>query len=393
MFSAFTAVGQALYADKHDSWLCCDKEEQEPLEDCNCTDRVHDFPGWTSRQPLPSPWYSGYLSYDFEGRTIHTHYILVLAEEDDDPYEEKPLLYWSNGGPGASSMFGLLSELGPLILSDESLKTDEYRNTGIPTPIYNPYSWSKLGHIVLIDQPAPVGFSYCEMNNTTTESGLTEEGHDSDVKDSPVDCAGLGWTDELAASNAFTALQTFYKQYPKFLGKDLYLTGESYAGIYIPTLARAILQANDKQDDDTDDNVTLPLKGFAVGDGCLGTETGICQILDPDSFDFWYLFFLAGHNQIPLNSFQDILRACQPFDDQMEFVQKFPNTDICKAAVEKAQQEAGGVYAYGLYDDCTYRNGMMKRTHQLSYGHQGLKVPLTGGLNDYPCGGDVSVAW
>lgn len=206
-------------------------------------DRMTTIPGWN--QPLPSPWYSGYLKYELEGRQVHTHYVMVQAEDNGDSGEEElPLIYWSNGGPGASSLFGLLTEIGPLLLSEESLKTDEYRATGIPTPQYNPFTWSRLGSLLIIDQPAPVGFSYC--NNDT-------ESHS---------CGGIAWTDELTSLNAYTALQTFYKtKFPCLSQKPLYLTGESYAGIYIPTLARRIVQ---------DANSTLQLQGFAVGDGCLG---------------------------------------------------------------------------------------------------------------------------
>jgi serine carboxypeptidase-like clade I len=203
-------------------------------------DKMTSFPGWN--QPLPSAWYSGYLDYELEGRQVHTHYVLVQAEDIGD--EELPLIYWSNGGPGASSLFGLLTEIGPLLLSEESLKTDDYRATGIPTPQYNPFTWTRLGSLLIIDQPAPVGFSYC--NNDT-------ESHS---------CGGIAWTDELTSLNAYTALQTFFTtKFPCLSQKKLYLTGESYAGIYIPTLARRIVH---------DTNSTLQLEGFAVGDGCLG---------------------------------------------------------------------------------------------------------------------------
>jgi serine carboxypeptidase-like clade I len=176
-------------------------------------DKIHSLPGWN--QPLPSPWYSGYLNYELEGRQIHTHYVLVRAEDDED--SSKPLIYWSNGGPGASSLFGLLTELGPLQLSDWSLDTPEYKATGIPTLYYNPWSWSRLGSILIFDQPAPVGFSFC---------------NDDDVKNaSSTSCGGLSWTDELASQNVYLALQEFYKTHPCLQSVDLYLTGESYAGI------------------------------------------------------------------------------------------------------------------------------------------------------------------
>jgi hypothetical protein len=56
-------------------------------------DRMMTFPGWN--QPLPSRWFSGYLDYEFQGQQVHTHYVLVEAEQiGDDPVEEKPLIYW-----------------------------------------------------------------------------------------------------------------------------------------------------------------------------------------------------------------------------------------------------------------------------------------------------------
>ena len=51
-------------------------------------DKIHSLPGFD--QPLPSDWYSGYLEYDLEGRQVHTHYVLVRAENNDE--DTKPLV-------------------------------------------------------------------------------------------------------------------------------------------------------------------------------------------------------------------------------------------------------------------------------------------------------------
>jgi serine carboxypeptidase-like clade I len=160
-----------------------------------------------------------------------------------------------DGGPGASSMFGLLTELGNLLFSDNSLRTNEYRATGIPTPIYNPNSWTRLGHLLSFDQPAPIGFSYC---GTDDPNNITH----------PHSCDGIVWDDTLTAQAAHRAMIAFYNKFPSFYDVDLYLTGESYAGIYIPTLAREIVQNNVNHSP----AISSKLRGFAVGDGCLGNR-------------------------------------------------------------------------------------------------------------------------
>ena len=63
--------------------------------------------------PLPSAQYSGYLSFkDPAGSNtiIHYHYWLSLSE-NKNPYAD-PLIYWSNGGPGCSSLEGTFFEGG-----------------------------------------------------------------------------------------------------------------------------------------------------------------------------------------------------------------------------------------------------------------------------------------
>lgn len=207
-----------------------------------------------------------------------------------------------------------------------------------------------------------MGFSYC---NTLEEHARN-----------PHSCGGIVWTDELAAEAAFKALLAFYDKFPVFSSHrhDLYLVGESYAGIYIPTLARQIVRYNTNQ---TNTSRILPLVGFAVGDGCLGTNTGICNVLNPDNpyaFDVWNIVFLAGHGQIPMSTFREVMHACHHSHNNndngksghpsethtVDWATLFlrgtelssnelvdQNNADCRAALKRVDEQVGGVYAYG----------------------------------------------
>ena len=79
----------------------------------------------------------------------------------------------------------------------------------------------------------------------------------------------------------------FFKAYPEFSKNDFYITGESYAGIYVPTLANRIVDGN---------AAGLPfinLKGIAVGDGCIGNAVGTCG--DGGDADQILVDFFYGH--------------------------------------------------------------------------------------------------
>jgi carboxypeptidase C (cathepsin A) len=64
-------------------------------------------------------------------------------------------LIWLQGGPGASSQFGAFTELGPIRI--EKGKAKNFHS-----------SWNIFGHLLFIDQPLNVGFSYMQGNRTGT---------------------------------------------------------------------------------------------------------------------------------------------------------------------------------------------------------------------------------
>ncbi|KAK0725077.1 putative lysosomal protective protein precursor [Lasiosphaeris hirsuta] len=78
-----------------------------------------------------------------------------------------PLAIWLNGGPGGSSMKGLLEENGPCFVASDS-----------ETTFLNPWSWNNEVNMLYIDQPNQVGFSYDVPTNSTvvpTETGFAFE--------------------------------------------------------------------------------------------------------------------------------------------------------------------------------------------------------------------------
>lgn len=113
-----------------------------------------------------------------------------------------PLLVWLNGISTASS-YGIFLQNGPTDL----LHSDE------PTP--RNASWQKYYHVIYIDNPVGVGFSY-------TESGCYSTTLDEVKK------------------NLYNALEQFLKLFPDLSRRELYVAGVSLAGKYVTALAHKI---------------------------------------------------------------------------------------------------------------------------------------------------------
>jgi len=190
-----------------------------------------------------TPQFSGYLNgadgcdTATNGPVCQIHYWLALSETDPS---SAPVVLWLNGGPGSSSLIGWLTEEGPLMISAKGTLMD------------NPYSWTKYVNLLAIEAPVGVGYSYC---SSQMEGKLCQN------------------TDRYTASTSRAALVDFFhNKFPEFATNDFYITGESYAGVYIPTLTKEIL-----------DHTDINIKGIAVGDPCTDNEA------QADSMDsLWY---------------------------------------------------------------------------------------------------------
>ncbi|RDB20370.1 hypothetical protein Hypma_012577 [Hypsizygus marmoreus] len=114
------------------------------------------------------------------------------------------LIFWTNGGPGCSSLEGLLQENGPFQWS-----------WGQAKPTVNEFSWTNLSSVLWVEQPVGTGFSQGTPN-------IRNE-------------------DDLAAQ-LVGFLQQFLEVFSELKNKKLYLSGESYAGTYVPYIANYIYQ-------------------------------------------------------------------------------------------------------------------------------------------------------
>ena len=139
--------------------------------------------------------YSGYLDVT---ATKRLHY--VFAESETDPAND-PVVIWFNGGPGCSSMLAFMQENGPLAIDDG----EDYIKT-------NPYPWNKRANMIWLESPAGVGWSVGETAEDLQHNDMTQ------------------------SEDAFAALKSWYAKFPEYMSNELFISGESYAGIYVPYL-------------------------------------------------------------------------------------------------------------------------------------------------------------
>ena len=247
---------------------------------------VTSLPGWEG--PLVSKAYCGFTAAGVppsgEGQMFFNY---IFIESENDPAND-PVIVWYNGGPGAASMFGLFVELGPYYLNQDSLDDPKYNTTGIPQVQPNPHSWTKVANVVAVNNPPPIGFSYCE-GGSRPNTGPSGDGYS---------CGP--WDDSAVAKANHAFLKALFSiDFPEYAKNPLFITGESYAVIYVPTIVREIIA----------DPGPLNLAGFAVGDGCMGTEV-LCGTGNPDKGPFYRVEFMHGHGQVSERNYQQIQREC-----------------------------------------------------------------------------------
>ncbi|XGW09546.1 hypothetical protein V3C99_011658 [Haemonchus contortus] len=161
--------------------------------------------------------YSGFF------QVSHTHVLHYWFVESRNDPQVDPLIFWFNGGPGCSSLAGLLIEMGPYLVNSDGKSLKE-----------NPYSWNKMASVVYIESPAGVGYSYSTDGNITAN-------------------------DDQTSLENYEAVKQFFQTFPQFRYHATFIMGESFGGVYVPLLAERILVGQK--------DFPINLKGIALGNG------------------------------------------------------------------------------------------------------------------------------
>ncbi|CAN1318015.1 Serine carboxypeptidase-like 45 [Linum perenne] len=226
--------------------------------------------------------FSGYVTVDYKKETSLFYY---FVEAETDP-ASKPLVLWLNGGPGCSSLgVGAFSENGPFRPNGKNL-------------VKNSYSWNREANMLYLETPVGVGFSYSNDNSSYVS----------------VD-------DEATARGNVIFLQRWFNKFPQYRQRDLFITGESYAGHYIPQLAKLMLEINRKEQ-------IFHLKGIAMGNPVLEFATD----LNSRAEYFW------SHGLISDSTYKLFTSSCN-YSRYVSEYYRDSVSDICGAVMSQVTTE------------------------------------------------------
>ena len=191
----------------------------------------------------------------------------------------------------------------------------------------NPYSWTKLGHVLYIDQPVGTGYS---------------------TASTPYPARNM----DRITSDFHRWLRTFFSRFPHLQSKRVHLIGESFAGHFIPYFASAIVHNQGSRQ--------LNLHSLSLGDPTLGNPETMSSVTIGS--------FLRSHRatlEIPaeiVSAFLDADEACG-YNALVQQAQTFPprKNDPIQAPKNPDNQEnaAWGAINGTCYNHPTTADGVL----------------------------------
>lgn len=237
---------------------------------------------------------SGYIDVPCNGGTKHFFYWLFGPRRVSSTEAAPPVVLWLTGGPGCSSGIALLQENGPCLMNEQSGNLER-----------NPFSWNDESYLLYVDQPVGTGYSYSdgEASHVSTEAEV--------------------------ADDMYRVLQEFAATFSEpsiNIKNPLYITGESYAGHYIPAIAHRIVEGNQRGD-----GLFINLKGVAIGNGWTNPAV---QDRSSAYYAYYYCSQVLGQPCVSRESYRLMMTlqpACEAMIERCLEDPKNDNADCIKA--------------------------------------------------------------
>jgi len=136
-------------------------------------------------------------------------------------------------------------------------------------------------------------------------------------------------------------LKKFYADYPQFMKNPFYISGESYAGVYVPSLAKLVLNGI------LDKSFVIPFRGVLVGNG-VANSVGVTDLNS-------YLPFIHGHGMVSTKLYNNVTAACtiNPISPQ------------CQILSSRAYSRMDDINIYDVYGECLNQRPVMSREHKI----------------------------
>jgi len=242
---------------------------------------------------------SGYVSVNqADGNDGHIFY--WLFESRKDPSTD-PLVLWLTGGPGCSSELAIFYEQGPYRFTD-----------GSDNVTINPYAWNSVANVLFVDQPVGTGFSYADNNDAY--------------------CAD----EECVGEDMWEFLSAFMQEFPQYRNKPFYVTGESYAGHYVPAISYTIYTKNQEET-----HGRINMKGFAIGNGLTNPSV---QYIDYPQFSY-------DNGLISYSTYAQLMPTAYKCINDIKNGAMFTSV-VCNGMLSTIQQEAGNFNVYDVRKPC-----------------------------------------
>jgi serine carboxypeptidase-like clade 2 len=201
------------------------------------------------------------------------------------------------------------------------------------SPSKNPYSWNNKANLLFLESPPGVGFS---IN-----------------KD-----ASYIYNDTRTAQDNLLAIKQWYKKFPEFSQNRLWVSGESYCGMYIPLLAEQLLNNRDT----IIDGGKLDFQGVLIGNGVMLTELHWRRQARNTFYSRHYFYGPEIQSLIgkcKYNSSDDINPAClmgnKLADESVKRNNPYNSIGICYAHTAAANGKPRSRFWYTPFDEEMYR--------------------------------------